>query len=978
MTNLKFHRVFGALLWCLVLLSSLFLCGAQRAALAQTFTLTGSLNAARQLHHAVLLKNGKVLIVGGQGETALPTELYDAATGKFTTSGSPLVPRFLDTATLLQNGKVLIAGGLVFDTTDPNNPKFVTVTESELYDPATGKFTATGSLNIGRSSPDATLLANGKVLISGGSALANNNNLAFTNTAELYDPATGQFTVTNPMKVAREAHTATLLNNGKVLLAGGDSGAFGQEASAELYDPATNTFTLTGSLASGRTQHTATLLKNGKVLIAGGISGRDLAAGEAGPSVAELYDPATGTFNDTGSLPFLITNHTATLLNNGQVLFAGGQGDDGSSHASVPLREAELYDPSAGLFTATGSLNQARESHTATLLGNGKVLVAGGAITDPNDSTTTVPIASAELYSAGTTTTVGTINFGVSIEPKAPKTLDTITAIPQISDADKVGVSYLYAFSVNGVEKQSGSKSTFDLAPAGNGDKGDTISVVVTAQNPNAKGTATNFVKVVNSAPVVSNASGKVNEGQTVSIPVSATDADGDALTFKRVGGPRFGNGAFVTTGGVTNFVYTSVAHFNGTEAVKFVALDNTGKPSNVATISIAVSATPRPLNFGVTLRPFGPKSDTVLTAVPLIGDGNGVTYSYVWSVNGTVRPGETEQTLDLGKPGNGDRGDTVSVVVSGTRGADTGTATSNTVVVNSAPVANDANANGNAAAQISVPVSGSDADGGALTFQRVGGPNDGVGDFVTTNGQTRFVYRSRARFNGTDTIRFVATDDMGRTSVPATITINVTSTNPSIGFGVSLTPYGPKTNDTLTATPVITDASGITFSYAWSVNGVVIPNETTNTLDLGKPGNGDRGETVTAIVTAHQGDAFSVSRNSVVVANSAPVTSDASASGTSGAQISVPIASSDLDSDTLTFKSVGGPTNGTGSFVTTDGKTSFVYRSRSGFVGTETIRFVAADDSGRTSVPATITITVTASASSALRASSGASGGNS
>ena len=202
------------------------------------------------------------------------------------------------------------------------------------------------------------------------------------------------------------------------------------------------------------------------------------------------------------------------------------------------------------------------------------------------------------------------------------------------------------------------------------------------------------------------------------------------------------------------------------------MALDSEGKNSNVATIRITVTAQPRTINFGVSLLPFGPRSNTVLTAQPVIGDANGVTFAYQWSVNGTVRPGETGQTIDLGQPGNGDKGDTISVVVRATRGIDSGTATNSALIVSAAPVANDATASGNAGEQIVIPISGSDADGDAFTFKRVGGPRNGVGEFVTAaDGSVTFVYRSRARFNGTETIRFVAIQANGRSSVPAAIT---------------------------------------------------------------------------------------------------------------------------------------------------------------------------------------------------------------
>jgi hypothetical protein len=225
-----------------------------------------------------------------------------------------------------------------------------------------GTWTATGSLGTARYLHTATLLPNGKVLVAAGVDV----NFNVSASAELYDPATGTWTVTGSLATARVDHTATLLPNGKVLVAGGTN-INSNLASAELYDPASGTWTATGSLGTGRQSHTATLLPNGNVLVAGGFGGfpaTQLAS-------AELYDPASGTWTATGSLGTAREFHTATLLPNGKVLVAGGF--NGSLLAS-----AELYNPASGTWSATGSLGTARFAHTATLLPNGNVLVAGG------------------------------------------------------------------------------------------------------------------------------------------------------------------------------------------------------------------------------------------------------------------------------------------------------------------------------------------------------------------------------------------------------------------------------------------------------------------------------------------------------------------------------------------------------------------------------------------------------------------------
>ena len=210
-------------------------------------------------------------------------------------------------------------------------------------------FSTTGSMEVGRAMQTATLLNNGRVLVAGGGVA----------TAELYDPTTGRFTSTGSMSEARSGQTATLLLDGRVLIVGGAA-----DATAELYDPATGRFSATGSMAAARSSFTATLLKSGRVLIAGG---------NKTSAVAELYDPATKGFTPTGSLRTNRSGHAATLLPDGYVLITGG-----ADSSSRPLASAELYNPATGEFSVTNSLNDARTAHSATLLKNGHVLIAGG------------------------------------------------------------------------------------------------------------------------------------------------------------------------------------------------------------------------------------------------------------------------------------------------------------------------------------------------------------------------------------------------------------------------------------------------------------------------------------------------------------------------------------------------------------------------------------------------------------------------
>jgi N-acetylneuraminic acid mutarotase len=281
----------------------------------------------------------------------------------WTPTGGMTVARTQQTATLLPDGKVLVAGGGEF-----RDLGIFAVASAELYDPGSGSWTATGNMAEGRESHTATLLPDGKVLVAGGN---DRNDLERLSSAELYDPSSGSWTATGNMATARVYHTATLLRNGKVLVAGGSVTNDQQleAASAELYDPTTRSWTATGSMNGSRGGHTATLLPDGKVLVAGGYHiGESLAS-------AELYDPASGSWTATGNMAGTRAaetqaTQTATLLPDGKVLVVGSTTDSGFA--------AELYDPGSGAWTFTGPMDGIRYLHTATLLPNGMVLVAGG------------------------------------------------------------------------------------------------------------------------------------------------------------------------------------------------------------------------------------------------------------------------------------------------------------------------------------------------------------------------------------------------------------------------------------------------------------------------------------------------------------------------------------------------------------------------------------------------------------------------
>jgi hypothetical protein len=348
------------------------------------FSATGSLTAPREGHTATLLTSGKVLIVGGdQGNCSSScfyntAELYDPTAGTFSlTPGTLLLPPAIPASTplgiaaavLLLNGKVLVAGGALGGS-------------AELFDPAAGSFTPTGSLVNQRDSFSATLLPNGKVLFVTGDI----NGVA-ASTAEIYDPALGTFAATGNLKLARSVDTATPLRNGQVLIVGGWS-----TGAAELFDPTTGTFALTGGVQEPRIGQLATPLADGTVLIAGGSAPSD------GIYSVEIYDPAAKSFGGKSSyLKVARTDQAAAQLADGRLLLTGGE-----DFALNVLSSAEIYDPASGVSSLTGSMAQARHGHTATLLPNGNVLIVGGLSDSAGTRNGTTLVPTAELYDAAT------------------------------------------------------------------------------------------------------------------------------------------------------------------------------------------------------------------------------------------------------------------------------------------------------------------------------------------------------------------------------------------------------------------------------------------------------------------------------------------------------------------------------------------------------------------------------------------------
>ncbi|MCQ4166627.1 kelch repeat-containing protein [Tahibacter harae] len=321
-----------------------------------TWAAAASMASARINHSLTVLADGQVLAAGGGAISGFnaSAERYNPVSNTWSPAGSLSSARQYHSATLLPSGRVLVSGGASATST----------AGSQIYDTASNSWTTTGSLAAARSFHTATLLADGTVLAVGGAADVTPT-LA---SAEIFDPGASRFAVCANLSLARGYQAAALLPDGRVLVAGGESGATPRLSSAEIYNPSTNTFSITASMTSARANHAAVLLGTGRILVAGGDS--------AG-NTSEIYDPAVSNWASAGTLAVARPLPAGlALLANGKVLIAGG---------TTTSNAAELYDPALNGWSGAGSMSRPRVSPTATLLLNGKVLVASDDSADVYD-----------------------------------------------------------------------------------------------------------------------------------------------------------------------------------------------------------------------------------------------------------------------------------------------------------------------------------------------------------------------------------------------------------------------------------------------------------------------------------------------------------------------------------------------------------------------------------------------------------------
>lgn len=340
------------------------------------FRPVGSMTTARFEAGAALLNDGRVLVMGGnQGGSGLASaEVYDPTSCSFSATNWLTDQRRIYSATLLRDGRVLVAGG--FDNLEKGIG--IGMSSALLYDPASATFSPTGSMTTARGGHSAVLLQDGSVLIAGGTAGACCEPIYVTST-ELYDPATGKFRRTASIPASLGDWVSALLPDGRVLFVGGSGRFDNPPAPADLYDPATGTFSPTGSMIAGWAG-TATLLHDGRVLVVGRQTNLPVGTMPAWLPDAELYDPKTGRFSVTGSFeaPRSVASplESATLLADGRVLILGASTNGAVPHGAATT--AQLYDPKSGTFAPTGPMRVARSGPAVVLLKDGHVLVAGG------------------------------------------------------------------------------------------------------------------------------------------------------------------------------------------------------------------------------------------------------------------------------------------------------------------------------------------------------------------------------------------------------------------------------------------------------------------------------------------------------------------------------------------------------------------------------------------------------------------------
>ena len=521
-----------------------------RPANAQTpgdWSLAGNMSTVRYTPTAVVLADGNVLVVGGASSAA--SDLYDPISNSWTSVGAMSTARNYQAGTILANGSVLVAGGQ-----DENGN---TLASAEIYNPTTQTWTLTGSMTTPRFLHSASLLPNGEVLVAGGWSTCCTSSQYPLSSSELWNPTTGTWAAIGNMANPHADQTATIFNNGNVLIAGGQNYAqgslqeVGESAATELYEYATGTWNSVGNMTVARDYAGAALLSNGSVLEAGGAAGGCC----AGLFSAETFNPATLTWTATPST--MIDPRTgpavSTIFNATSVLVSGG-----SSCCSSPIStyaSTEFYNSATQFWHLTESLNQARAYSTSVTLQDGTVLAVGGGYSsaeryypNPNDQSVTIQLAGTGISPVsfsitGTGCSPGTYmsygngagNLAVNWIPGsscevtaiAPKGWsftdwsDGSTANPRTFIAPSVPTTYTANFSQG--------TTSYELTAAANPANGGTVSP---ASGSYPSGTVVNLSATANSGYVFTSWTGNVASANSAATTVTMNAAESVTANF--------------------------------------------------------------------------------------------------------------------------------------------------------------------------------------------------------------------------------------------------------------------------------------------------------------------------------------------------------------------------------------------------------------------------------------------------------------
>jgi N-acetylneuraminic acid mutarotase len=690
-----------------------------------TWSSTGSLMDVYTEHAAVRLPNGRVLVVSGTRGHGEAQE-YNPITGTWSSAGTLTTgPGANRAALLLDTGSVLVTGG---------NYGFGTLSSAELYGPIEVGWEPTGSLLSARSDFTLTLLPDGRALALGGST--GNFSSVSQDLVEVYDPSAGTWERRQSMPAGRSNHSATLLADGRILVAGGSTGS-GAVNTAWLHEPTTGSWNNTGSLNQARVSHSATVLEDGRVLIAGG----------GGVSSAELYDPATGTFQPTGALGSSRFGHVAVRLPNGKVLLAGG-------YSSDPLATAELYDPATGTFQPTGSMSVPRYNLAGTLLRTGKVLVTGG-------SNGSAQHATAELYDPATGTFQPTGSMALSRSGHGLVVLETgnVLVVGGGSGGSTTATSELYdvsrgTFRSLGRMKQARARFPLVLLRTGK-------VLVAGGFSESAE------LGPLNSVPVAHEVSVTAREDEQVVVTLSGTDGDGEGLRYELVRPPAHGS----LSGQVPDLTYVPAAGYNGGDSFTFRVSDGM-RFSDEATVSLTVA----PVNDAPTTQGGWTTTaeDTPVT-VALSGedvDGDPLTYTVVAGPSQGTLSGTSSQ-LVYTPAANASGTYTFTFRVSDGKGGSAEATFSITVTpVNDAPVARSSRVTTAQGRAVELSLGATDAEWSALTYTVVSGPAHGT----LTGTPPRMTYTPEPGFVGKDSFTFTVRDGESAQSGAATVSLTVTA----------------------------------------------------------------------------------------------------------------------------------------------------------------------------------------------------------